>query len=169
MANCYILVGLPASGKSTRVEQLLDMYPDAFVYSTDKYIEECAQLNGWTYNEAFSTFIKPATKAMKEQLEVAIRANQTIIWDQTNLGKDKRVSIVNRLRQAGYRTHCECFLPPETVEDIADWNQRLHSRPGKSIPENIITSMVKNYEIPTVSEKFDEITFFNIRGEVVYV
>jgi tRNA uridine 5-carbamoylmethylation protein Kti12 len=169
MANCYILVGLPASGKSTRVEQLLNMYPDAFVYSTDNYIEECAQLNGWTYNKAFSTFIKPATKAMNEQLEIAIRANQTVIWDQTNLSKNKRSKIVDKMRQKGYRTQCECFLIPETVEDIAEWNNRLHSRPGKTIPDNIIASMVKNYEIPSTSEEFDGITFFNISGEVVHV
>ena len=164
MANCYIMVGLPASGKSTRVAQLCRMYPDAFVYSTDAYIEECAKINGLTYDQAFSEFIDPATKRMNEQLDIAIRSNQTIIWDQTNLGIKKRAKIINRMRQAGYWIYCECFTIPETEEDFSEWNRRLQGRPGKTIPEHVIQSMTTSYVIPTLEEGFASIKYRTISG-----
>ena len=99
---CTVMVGLPASGKSTRVSDMTRMDPDLFVYSTDNYIEKCAKQNGQTYNEAFAEFIEPATKYMNEMLDVAIRSKQDIIWDQTNLGVGKRRKIINRMKHAGY-------------------------------------------------------------------
>lgn len=161
---CYVMVGLPASGKSTRVQAMCDMDLDVFVYSTDNYIEQCATVNGWTYDEAFSEFIEPATKNMNEMMEVAIRCRQNVIWDQTNLSTKKRSKAINRMKQAGYTVNCECFLPPENVEDITEWNRRLHSRPGKTIPEHIIANMVKTYVVPTVCEGFDSVTYYDIYG-----
>lgn len=37
MKTCYVMVGLPATGKSTVAEAMLDVNPFAFVYSTDVY------------------------------------------------------------------------------------------------------------------------------------
>lgn len=164
---CYIMVGLPASGKSTRVQQMRNIDSDVFVYSTDNYIEECAKLNGWSYDEAFGEFIEPATKHMNEMLDVVIKQRQDIIWDQTNLSVKKRSKIVKRMQQAGYNVFCECVLPPEKVDDITEWNHRLHNRAGKTIPENIITNMVKTYSIPTLDEGYDEISFYDIHGVLV--
>lgn len=166
---CYVMVGLPASGKSTRVKNMCDMDLDAFVYSTDNYIEQCAKVNGWTYDQAFSEFIDPATKHMNEMLDIAIRSKQNIIWDQTNTGAGKRKRIINRMKQAGYIVECECYLPPETVEDIAEWNSRLHNRPGKTIPDHVIENMVKTFVVPTLDEGFDKINFWNIYGVLLNI
>jgi predicted kinase len=160
------MVGLPASGKSTRVSDMIKVNPDVFVYSTDDYIEKYAKQNGWTYDEAFAEFIEPATKHMNEMLAVAIRSKQDIIWDQTNLTVKKRRSIIDRMRRAGYAVDCECFVAPELVDDVAKWNQRLHNRPGKTIPEYIIYNMVKTYIVPTVDEGFERINYWNIHGDI---
>ena len=54
------MVGLPATGKSTLIEGMYK--PDTWIYSTDMYIESMAEDNGITYNEAFESNIKAATR-----------------------------------------------------------------------------------------------------------
>jgi predicted ABC-type ATPase len=164
---CTVLVGLPGLGKSTLVEGMYTL--DAFVYSTDDYIEKCAKQNGWTYNEAFAEFIEPATKHMNEMLAVAIRSKQDIIWDQTNLGAGKRRKIINRMRQAGYQVRCVCIVPPEAghISDLKDWKYRLDNRPGKTIPDDILSNMINSFAVPTIKEGFDMITFYNMYGALL--
>lgn len=103
---------------------------------------------------------------MNQYLDAAISAKQNVVWDQTNLGAKKRSKIINRMKQAGYFVECECFLPPETVEDIAEWNRRLHSRQGKTIDEGVITNMVKTFVIPTIEEGFDSVVYWDIYGKL---
>jgi len=156
------MVGLPASGKTTRVDRYLAQDPGVFLYSTDQYITSHADMNGMTYDQAFSDFIAPATLHMNDKLNLAIFSKQNIIWDQTNLSVKKRRGILQKFKNTGYEVSCECFMPPESIEDIAAWNLRLASRPGKTIPDHIMKSMVKSYVIPSLEEGFDTIqwTYF---------
>ena len=169
MKTCYVMVGLPATGKSTMAEAMLDANPLAFVYSTDAYIEECAAQNGITYNDAFTDFIEPATKSMNERVEIAIRSGQDVIWDQTNTGVKKRTKIVNRMRQAGYCVECHFVRPPEAghISDQKTWRDRLNGRPGKTIPDHIMTSMFENLVEPTVDEGFDRVYTYNMFGNLI--
>lgn len=163
---CTVMVGLPAMGKSTRVNEMVAMDPDAFVYSTDNLIEAWAVNNGWSYDFAFSKYIDNATRDMNELLDEAIKNRLDIIWDQTNLGVGKRRKIINRMKQAGYQVRCECIVPPEPswLDDQKAWANRLANRPGKTIPQNILTNMIKSFAIPVVEEGFDMITFCNMQG-----
>lgn len=168
---CTVMVGLPAMGKSTRVAALATMDSDVFVYSTDNYIERCAKQNGWTYDQAFAEFIEPATKYMNEMLDIAMRSKQDIVWDQTNLGAKKRAKIINRMRQAGYDVECDCIVPPESDYDGSkeDWAQRLANRPGKTIPDNILHSMMDSFVMPKVEEGFERVIFFNMYGALIAI
>lgn len=163
---CTVMVGLPASGKSTRVSDMTRMDLDVFVYSTDNILERIAEQLGKTYNEVFEKHIKSAQQEADIWLANAMKHKLNIIWDQTNLSVKKRRSIVERMQRAGYAVDCECFVKPETVEDVSEWNRRLHSRTGKTIPEHIITNMVKTYVVPTVDEGFERVTYWNIYGEL---
>lgn len=169
MANsiCYVMVGLPASGKSTRVDEMAEMNPDVFVYSTDNIIERIAEQLGKIYDDVFEKHIKSAQTEADIWLAEAIKNRLDIVFDQTNLGAGKRKRIINRMKQAGYKIECECYLPPETVEDIAEWDRRLHNRPGKTISDHIIENMVKTFVVPTLDEGFDKITFIDIYGKIV--
>ena len=165
---CYVMVGLPACGKSTLVNRVIRDMGDhgdrAFVYSTDNYIEQCANQNGWTYDQAFAEFIEPATKHMNEQLDIAVRSRQDIVWDQTNLGAKKRAKIINRMRQANYRVECECILLPAGDSQWEDWRHRMASRPGKTIGDSIIESMMDSFVRPTVEEGFDAVRCYDMYG-----
>ena len=166
---CYVMVGLPAMGKSTLVS---GMYKDAqtFIYSTDNYIEKHMLDEGYsTYDEAFEHMIDEATREMNVELSKMIEWKNDIIWDQTNLGVGKRRKIINRMKQAGYQLRCECIVPPEEghLDDLKVWKTRLESRPGKTIPADIISKMYSGYVIPTIEEGFDMITFYNMHGALL--
>lgn len=163
---CTVLVGLPGLGKSTYVKSLLKFNSDVFVYSTDQFIEEAAEVFGISYDEAFSDNIDAATKAMNSLLEEAILDHKDIIWDQTNLGVGKRRKIINRMKQAGYRVECECFIPPEAgwISDQKVWRDRLKNRPGKTIPDDVLNTMLNSYVEPSIEEGFYDVFFCNMYG-----
>lgn len=164
---CTVMVGLPGLGKSTLIEGMYK--PDTFIYSTDRYIEYEAATEGKTYDECFETLIKDAASYMNSSLDFSIENRQDIIWDQTNLGVGKRRKIINRMKQAGYQVRGVCIVPPEAahISDQKDWKYRLANRPGKTIPQNILTNMMESFTLPTVSEGFEMITFYNMHGALL--
>jgi len=165
MPTCYVMTGLPASGKSTYVENMQNMDPDVFVYSTDNVLERIAEQLGKTYDDVFAKHIESAKAEMDIWLAEAMKHKLNIIWDQTNVGAKKRRGIVERMKNAGYQVEAICFNTPKTEQEIVDWNVRLHKRKGKTIPENILHNMIKSYAEPTLEEGFDKIATFNIYGD----
>ena len=169
--TCIVMVGLPATGKSTLVNQVIRDMGDhgdrAFVYSTDDLLEAAAKELGSTYDEVFETLIKSVTEAANSSLDVAIRNRQDIVWDQTNLGAKKRTKIINRMRNAGYRVECECILLPAGDSQWEDWQWRMRSRPGKTIPAHVVESMMDSFVRPTVEEGFDAVRCYDMYGNSI--
>lgn len=158
MKTCYVMVGLPGVGKSTIVHDMIDMDPDAFVYSTDNYIDQYAKDNNTTYNEVFSDVIKTATTQMDSYLNIAIYHGQNIIWDQTNLSERKRKKIVDLVKKHGYYVVCLYIKMNDTIE----WHNRLNSRPGKTIPSHILNMMNSTMVEPSLNEGFDDIEIIDM-------
>ena len=144
MPTMYMLIGVPASGKSTWVEKNKG---NALVISSDALIEEYADDNGKTYDEVFKGQIKIATKIALEHAEAAFAADQDVIWDQTNITKKSRKSKL-AMAPEHYRKTAVFFATPLEEE----WQRRLNSRPGKSIPAHILDSMVEMLEMPELDE-----------------
>lgn len=163
MPTLIIMVGLPGTGKSTLVKELTAMDPDAFVYSTDRLIEEWSAGQGWSYDFGFSKYIDKATQQMNEWLDVAVRDGQNIIWDQTNLGAKKRQGILGRFGK-NWEKECRCILPPRGDSQIEDWHWRLANRPGKTIPGHIIRNMTESFSIPRLDEGFDRVYYYDMYG-----
>ena len=161
---CTVMVGLPGLGKSTLIKKMYK--PDTWIYSTDMYIDAVAEDNGITYSEAFESNIKAATEFNEQKLKTMMDLRKDIIWDQTNLGVGKRRKIINCMRQAGYQVRCECILPPESDYngDKEDWVERLANRPGKTIPQHVLSNMIESFVVPTAEEGFHMIRFYNMYG-----
>jgi len=168
MPNLTVMVGLPASGKSTYLKFMDDPeFGDvAFVYSTDNYIERCAKMNRWTYNEAFNEFIGPATKHMNEMLTLAIMQGYDVYWDQTNMSSKKRIGILSRFPKS-YHKICICRVLPRSNDEWEELNSRLRSREGKTIPAHVIEQMSDSYVEPNLDEGFDEVHLYDIYGNKI--
>ena len=170
MKTCHVMVGLPATGKSFLVKKLKESLDSVWIYSTDMFIEAVAKDHGLTYSEVFATSIKDAQDFNDEKVTLAFQMGIDIIWDQTNLGVKKRATIINKAKQYGYRVEAHCILPPEpnAIGLQLEWKRRLEGRPGKTIPTYVLENMVKNYHEASDEEGFDQVTYYNMWGEVLY-
>lgn len=155
MPKCTFLVGVPGSGKSTWLFMNNMGQPSESIISTDTTIESIAEDFGMTYNEAFSDLIKFAEKIMWKQLEYAVTYQENIIIDRTNLSVSSRKRFIKFL--PGYEFEAVVFPTPESEE----WSRRLNSRPGKTIPLDVLQSMAKNFDEPSEAEGFSKITYIN--------
>jgi predicted kinase len=82
---------------------------------------------------------------------VAQANNNDIIWDQTSTTRASRARKFRMLPE--YSAIAVVFPTPEP-EELA---QRLASRPGKTIPPEVIERMIEDWEEPDLSEGFEEI------------
>lgn len=152
---CYMMVGLPGSGKSTASEQLLKEIENLTALSTDEYIEKYAQEVGKTYNDVYREVGDKAQKWMNQQIKELIKSKEAFIWDQTNVYATARIKKINMLKQNGYEVTA-------IVVEISDeeLNKRIKKRSaegGKKIPYSVLGEMKKNYTRPEYSEGFKEI------------
>ena len=114
-----------------------------------------ASQEGKKYGDVFKKYVGPAHDNMKETFKNAIANNENIVWDQTNLTRRKRASIINQVPNH-YRIVGVVFEVPEDVR-----RQRQEGRTDKHIPDDIITNMANSYEPPQKSEGFDKIITIN--------
>lgn len=161
--QCFIMVGLPGSGKSTIVEDLKKEIPSIQVASTDNYIEEYAKKKNSTYNKVFDEAIKDATSNLKVDVLKYMALSVNFIWDQTNLNKKSRKDKINILLKNGYEVTI-------IVMKISDEEQRkrLSERNklgNKYISSNLVNSMKDSYEEPSYDENVSNIYFVNENKE----
>ena len=152
MPTCYQLVGVPASGKSTWVDSQDWTVPCARI-STDKWVEIYAKEVGRTYSEVFADFMPTAVDLMAKEVVATRELGRDIIWDQTSTTIASRARKFNMLPD--YEHVAVVFKTPEHKELM----RRLISRPGKEIPEHVISSMIASWEEPTEEEGFKEIWY----------
>lgn len=150
MPKLYVLVGVPAAGKSTWVANQ-DWAADCAYVSTDKWVDDYAKDMGKTYNEVFKEYMPTAVELMARDVIAAREAGKDIIWDQTSTTVASRKKKFNMLPD--YYAIAVVFQTPE--KDVLD--KRLSSRPGKNIPRAVMNSMISGFTMPTIAEGFDEV------------
>ena len=154
MPTLYMLIGVPGSGKSTWVRSNVD--PRAIIASSDDYIEAMASREGKTYSEVFDQHIKAANQHVATTVAAAISKGADIVWDQTNLNAKSRKPKLATIPDE-YEKIAVVFPTPSDDE----WKKRLDSRPGKTIPSNILLGMKSSVQMPTADEGFDEVIVVN--------
>ena len=152
MPKCYQLIGVPGSGKSTWVANQ-EWAKDCAYISTDSWVELYAKEQGKTYSEVFEEYMPKAVNIMTEHVKLARDAGQDIIWDQTSTTVKSRTRKFNMLPD--YEHIAVVFKTPN-ADELA---RRLASRPGKNIPDHVMRSMIKDFDMPTEDEGFKEIWY----------
>jgi len=153
MRKCTFLVGVPGSGKSTWVDAQKDF--NTFVVSTDRIIEDIANTYMMTYDAAFKDLIGFAEKTMFNRLAKLAEAGSDIYIDRTNLSVKSRKRIIDILKPFGYNFKAVVFPVPDKEE----WQRRLDSRLGKTIPKHVLESMAMNFQHPMMEEGFSKISY----------
>jgi predicted kinase len=154
MNYLYVLVGVPASGKSTWIKNQV-WAKDIPVVSTDRFVEEYAKEQGKTYSEVFQEYMPIAVKLMANQALICQANKKDIIWDQTSTTIATRAKKIRMLPEY-YKIAVVMKTPPTAVLE-----QRLASRPGKNIPWEVVSNMAQQLEAepPTLEEGFNEIWY----------
>ena len=155
--DLYLLIGVPASGKTTYREQISES-SSFTVISTDDEIERYANDQSKTYDEVFEERISTATAMSTRQFSEALnRQDSKILIDRTNLTPKSRKQWVQRAKKNGYRVWAIVFRPPATPEQHSEWRRRLRNRPGKTIPNHVLTNMLTTFTLPTPDEGITKI------------
>lgn len=150
MPRCYQLVGVPGSGKSTWIrDQIWALGMN--VVSTDAWVEAYATKQNQTYSEVFDQYMPTAVQLMADHVVFCRDNNLDVIWDQTSTTVKSRQKKFAMLPD--YEHVAVVFATPEPAE----LERRLNSRPGKTIPWNVMQGMIKHFEEPTEQEGFVEI------------
>lgn len=152
MNKLFVLVGIPASGKSTWVKNQR-WAKNCVVVSTDEFVEDYARECGQTYSEVFEDYMPTAVRLMTEKVIRAREAGKDIIWDQTSCTVETRAKKIRMLPD--YYKIAVVFKIPDMEELMI----RLSSRPGKNIPWEVVSDMSNKLKSqpPTEEEGFDEI------------
>lgn len=152
MNKCYQLIGVPGAGKSTWIKK----QPWALgmsVVGTDQFVEQEASRLGKTYSEVFESYMPIAVKLMVNHALICQANKLDFIWDQTSTTVASRKRKFNTLLPSQYEHIAVVFKVPEPAE----LSRRLASRPGKEIPADVMESMIRNFEPPSLDEGFKEI------------
>lgn len=146
-----LLVGLPASGKST-FTKLAKETLDITVVSTDNMIDEWAAERGLTYSEAWDKCpMKEFNKRFQEEIAQAVFEQKNIFIDRTNMASKSRKSLLTK-SSIGHTNVAIKFDVPDKV-----LQERLASRAeatGKFIPHFVIKQMTDSYMPPSKAEGF---------------
>jgi predicted kinase len=145
MSKFIMLMGLPASGKSTVAEDLSQQF-NAQILSSDQLRKELYGNEGNQDNNqnVFEELNKRANRLLAEGINV--------IYDSTNLNRKKRKHLINHVIKADEKlifylnTHLNTCLERDKAR-------------SRIVGKEVIERMYKNLHIPVLNEGWNEVTF----------
>ncbi len=148
---CYMMIGLPYSGKSTWVKQevMRNKSYDYVILDTDTYISGRAEAMGISYNEAIKSEYDDSERLMYHKLHRALSANETIYWDQTNLTRKSRAHKLKLI--PSHYDKVAIVFPMVSKEELAE---RRETRKNKYIGDKLLQNMAQSYQPPSYDEGF---------------
>ena len=150
-----MLVGLPASGKSSWAAHYMSQNPelDFQILSTDNIIEEQGLRDGLSYIESHEKNIGFAIGEMQKRFRQYLTNGANIIHDQTNLTLKVRKQYLADLKD--YFKSAIVFMLDDKIRVRRLRNREIKT--GKVIPEFVLENMVEEFQFPTEEEGFDEV------------
>ena len=147
----YVLIGIPASGKSTVAKRLLN--EGCLVFSSD-------EIRGEIYGEGF-----PDDERERQRLKTAIfnrikesaRKNlsrgRSVVIDATNLNRKKRIKLLSYIGNTPcHKIALLLITSPEVCKE-----RNAQRKKGKMVPTEDMDRLINSFEIPVLGEGWDEI------------
>ena len=145
MTTFYMMVGLPASGKSTHAK-LLAKEIDGVIVSSDAIRAE------WYGSEEIQGDPSKIFREVILRCQVAIHRGQSVILDATNMNAKKRKNIVRAMPACN--KVCVVMAVPFDVCIARD-----EERP-RSVGPAVMEKMRKNFQMPYYNEGWDDIEIY---------
>lgn len=143
MTEFIMLVGLPASGKSTYAEKLKEQ--GYHIHSSDVIREELTgDVNAQDKNTDVFAVLH---KRIRDDLGNGI----SCIYDATNMSMKRRRIFLNEIQKHNCRKTCVLFVIPVEV-----CKQRNNNRERK-VPDEVFDKMLKQFDVPMKYEGWDDI------------
>ena len=141
----FVMIGLPASGKSTSAARLCKEYNARWCTSDgirgEIFGDESKQGNNTVIFEV-----------MKERTEESLTNGESVVYDATNLVAKKRKNLLNHDLKG-----IDCWkIAYVVLADIKECRRRNSIR-SRKVPDNVIDRMLKSFQFPWWGEGWDEI------------
>lgn len=149
MKNKFMMmVGLPASGKSTYAKKLAIMFNAQIVSSDDIRAELFGNASLQGDNEKVFGIVH-------SRIFEALKNGENVIYDATNIDYKRRINFLQQVRRFDCTTHCYFIRAP--YSECIYYNENR----VRQVPIYVMERMYKNIYIPQYYEGWDEIAVYS--------
>ena len=143
----FMLIGLPASGKSYKAQELAQEY-NAEIFSSDALREELfGDVNHQDNNhELFNE--------LHRRIKYCLKSGRSAIYDACNISYKRRMAFLQELKNIPCEKICVVMATPYT-ECL-----RRNAERERKVPEEVIKRMYMNFTIPYWYEGWSNIAVF---------
>ncbi|KAL6544783.1 hypothetical protein OROMI_023645 [Orobanche minor] len=167
-----MMVGLPASGKTTWAEKWVKEHPEKryVLLGTNLALEQMkvpGLLRKRNYGERFELLMDRATKIFNVLLSRASKIHRNFIIDQTNVYKSARK---RKLKPFADFVKIAVVVFPR-AEELKIRADKRSEEMGKEVPAEAVNGMLANYTLPMsknmrmADEYFDQVWFVELNEE----
>ncbi len=154
MAIAHFLIGTPASGKTTLAKTMAQHFPNSAVISTDairqQIFSEPTHLGSWD---------EVSTEVLR-QVQTAIAAGQTVIYDATNAKRAWRINVLQKFKAIDPSIDWIGWYIQTPKEICQEWNNQRSAR----VPSQVIDTYHEYLKTlpPDTSEGLSEVIKVNV-------
>lgn len=147
MPQFRMLMGLPGSGKSTYARNFVASHKGWVHLSSDQISQ--SHFASADHIDSQNVFAK-----MYQQTAAALKAEQNVIYDATNLASKRRRSLLNRLKNFQVDSEAVVFLTPYPILKARNQKRIQQER----VPDEAIERYIRSFQFPKLNENFAKVT-----------
>lgn len=148
-----LLVGPPLCGKSTWIKNNFED-DEVTIISRDEIVMDI--YGDDNYDEAFSNVDqKKVNYALERKMIESSESGLNVIVDMTNMSSKRRRHTLSYFSESYYKI--AVIFPLLEWDEFVRRNNKRRIEENKTIPENVIKSMISSYQSIRENEGFDKI------------
>lgn len=146
-----MLVGLPASGKSTLSEKITNKEKNTVIISSDELRKK---LLGSIDNQSENNFI---FETMRLETIKALNKGINVVYDATNISSKRRLSLLKELKRNTKEVQYNCIVLVPPLVCCLYFNKIREYHQQRIVPRDVIVKMYTNFQFPMYHEGWDNI------------